>query len=157
MGACVQCENMAFTLRVLVVAVALVAFSQSHDAVDEVVPEFGSPSYYDSLSELYDQEISLVQKTSSADKAKAAGEAAKKSAKIEAKWTAAEADATKKLTSSTRSSARRPSRLLRGPPRRTLLLLVPRRPHMQLSSLRTRALLLLRRRTRSSRQRPQRN
>merc|ERR1712054_297686 len=96
MGACRRCETMGFLLRTFVVTVALVAFTQSHDAVDEVVPEFGSPSYYDSLTELYDQEISLVQKTSSADKAKAAGEAAKKSAKIEAKWTAAEADATKK-------------------------------------------------------------
>merc|ERR1712227_418200 len=96
MGACVRCENMSFTLRVLVVAVALVAFSQSHDAVDEVVPEFGSPSYYDHLTELYDEEISLVQKTSSADKAAAAKKAEKESEEVEKKWTAEEDKAEKK-------------------------------------------------------------
>merc|ERR1711975_118888 len=95
MGACVRCEIMAFTLRVLVVTVALFAFSHSHDAVDEVVPEVVGSSYYDSLAELYDQEISLVQK-SSAEKAADAAKAAKESAKIEKKWTQAEAKAAKK-------------------------------------------------------------
>merc|ERR1719421_1351614 len=64
---------MAFALRVLVVAVALVALTTSNDAADNVVPE---QSYYDSLTELYDQEISLIQKGEVA-KAKAAAKAAK--------------------------------------------------------------------------------
>merc|ERR1711966_506196 len=84
--------TMAFALRVLVVAVALVALTTSNDAADNVVPE---QSYYDSLTELYDQEISLIQKGEVA-KAKAAAKAAKDSAKVEAKWTKAEAAAGKK-------------------------------------------------------------